>query len=185
MVAQNKGSIPGNNDFDAGAAWAAWLQGKVAMHFSWPPTGRTSENYSQRSKAVNFVPSSSIVGKVGYAVMPGGAPEMASGYVKALTTDSQNKDAAYLFMQWTTCPAVSLVMPGWQDYALALDRMCTAVWAGEDPKQALVKGAAEWDGITQKIGVDSQRAAYQQFMKVAGSYPDHTTETLGLAVHIT
>jgi multiple sugar transport system substrate-binding protein len=233
MVAQNKASIPGNDEFDAVAAWAAWLQGKVAMHFSWPPTGRMSENYSQRAKAINFVPSSSIVGKVGYAVMPGGAPEMASGYVKALTTDSQNKDAAYLFMQWTTCPAVSLVrvmlpytlrdpyrlmhytspiyrslwpaakdylinlsnsanvavvdmiMPGWQDYALALDRMCTAVWAGQDPKRALEKAAAEWDATTQKIGVDSQRAAYQQFMKVAGSYPDHTIETLGLAVHIT
>lgn len=233
MIAQNKASIPGNNDLDAVAAWAAWLQGKVAMLYSWPPTGRMSENYAQRAKAINFVPSSSIVGKVGYAVMPGGAPEMASGYVKALTTDSQNKDAAYLFMQWTTCPAVSLVrvmlpytlrdpyrmshytspmyrslwpaakdylitlsdsanvavvdmiMPGWQDYALTLDRMCTAVWAGEDPKQALTKAAAEWDAVTQKIGVPSQRAAYEQFMKLPGSYPDHTIESLGLAVHIT
>jgi multiple sugar transport system substrate-binding protein len=233
MVAQNKASIPGNNDLDAVAAWAAWLQGKVAMHYSWPPTGRMSENYSQRAKAVNFVPSSSIVGKVGYSVMPGGAPEMASGYVKALTTDSQNKDAAYLFMQWSTSPPVStvrvmlpytlrdpyrlshytspiyrslwpaateylvnlsnsanvsvvdMIMPGWQDYALSLDRMCTAVWAGEDPKQALTKAAAEWDSITQKIGVDSQRAAYEQFMKLAGSYPDHTIEKLGFAVHIT
>ncbi len=87
MVAQNKASIPGNNDFDAVAAWAAWLQGKVAMLYSWPPTGRMSENYSQRAKAINFVPTSAIVGKVGYAVMPGGAPEMASGYVKALTAE--------------------------------------------------------------------------------------------------
>ncbi len=233
MIAQNKASIPGNNDFDAVAAWVAWLQGKVAMLYSWPPTGRMSENYSQRAKAINFVPSSSIAGKVGYAIMPGGTGEMASGYVKSLASDSQNKDAAYLFMQWTTSPPTSLVrvmlpytlrdpyrmsqytsplyrslwpaaneylitlsdaanvavvdmiMPGWQDYALTLDRMCTAVWAGEDPKQALTKAAAEWDAITHKIGVDTQRAAYEQFMKLPGSYPDHTIEKLGLAVHIT
>ncbi len=87
MVAANKASIPGNNDLDAVAQWAAWLQGKVAMIFSWPPTGRMSENYAQRDKAINFVPSSAIAGKVGYTVMPGGHGEMASGYVKALTTD--------------------------------------------------------------------------------------------------
>ena len=68
-----------------------------------------SENYAQRDKAINFVPHSSIAGNVGYAVIPGGAAEMASGYVKALTTDSQNRDAAYLFMQWSTSPPVSLV----------------------------------------------------------------------------
>jgi len=105
-------------------------------------------------------------------------------YVKALAAGSSNEEAAYLFMQWSTSPAVSLarvmapyalrdpyrlshftsplyrslwpnakdylinlsnsangavldmIMPGWQDYALSIDRMCTAVWAGEDPKTA-------------------------------------------------
>ena len=32
---------------------------------------------------------------------------------------------------------VDMIMPGWQDYALSLDRMCTAVWAGQDPKAGL------------------------------------------------
>src|SRR5580704_17510551 len=109
MIAQNKASMPGNNDLDAVALWAAWLQGKVAMIFSWPPTGRMSSNYAQRDKAINFIPQSAIAGKVGYTVMPGGHGEMASGYVKALTTDSQNAEAAYLFMQWSTSPPVSLV----------------------------------------------------------------------------
>ena len=175
-----------------------------------------SENYSQRDKAINFVPSSAIVGKVGYTVMPGGHREMASGYVKALTADSQNKDAAYLFMQWTTCPTVSLVrvmlpytlrdpyrlshftspiyrslwpaakdylialsdsangsvvdliMPGWQDYALTLDRMCTAVWAGEDPSGALTKANAEWDCDRQDRRGLSTRA-YKQFLKLPGT----------------
>ena len=233
MIAANKASVPGNNDMDAVAAWVAWLQGKSAMLFSWPPTGRMTENYAQRDKAINFVPESQIVGKAGYAVMPGGNPEMASGYVKSLAADSNNEEAAYLFMQWATSPAVSLarvmapfalrdpyrmshytsplyrslwpnakdylinlsnsansavldmIMPGWQDYALSIDRMCTAVWAGEDPKTALQRAAAEWDATTQKLGVDNQREAYQQFVKLPGSYADHTIETMGLAVHIT
>ncbi len=233
MIAANKASIPGNNDMDAVAAWVAWLQGKAAMLYSWPPTGRMTENYAQRDKAINFVPESKIVGKAGYAVMPGGNPEMASGYVKSLAADSSNEEAAYLFMQWAVSPAVSLarvmapfalrdpyrmshftsplyrslwpnakdylinlsnsangavldmIMPGWQDYALSIDRMCTAVWAGEDPKTSLQRAAAEWDATTQKLGVDSQRTAYQQFLKLPGSYADHTIETMGLAVHIT
>ena len=39
MIAANKASIPGNNELDAVSLWAAWLQGKVAMIYSWPPTG--------------------------------------------------------------------------------------------------------------------------------------------------
>jgi multiple sugar transport system substrate-binding protein len=109
MIAQNKASIPGNNDLDAVAQWAAWLQGKVAMIFSWPPTGRMSSNYSQRDKAINFIPQSSIADKVGYAVVPGGNGEMASGYVRALAAGSNNEEAAYLFMQWVTAPPLSLV----------------------------------------------------------------------------
>jgi multiple sugar transport system substrate-binding protein len=229
MVAANKASMPGNNDLDAVGLWAAWLQGKVAMMYSWPPTGRMSENYAQRDKAINFVPASTIAGKVGYTLVPGN-PEMASGYVKALAADSQNAEAAYLFMQWTTCPATSLVrvmlpytlrdpyrlshytsplyrslwpsakeylvnlsnsanisvvdlvMPGAQDYALTIDRMCTSVWAGEDPAAALARANAEWDAVTAKVGVASQRAAYEQFMKLPGSYADHTIKTLGMAV---
>jgi len=233
MIAQNKASIPGNNDLDAVAQWAAWLQGKVAMIFSWPPTGRISSNYAQRDKAINFIPQSSIADKVGYAVLPSGNGEMASGYVKALAAGSNNEEAAYLFMQWVSAPPMSLVrtmlpytlrdpyrlstykaaeyralwpaakdylinlcecsntavvdmiMPGWQDYALSIDRMCTAVWGGQDPQSALQKAAAEWDAITQRLGTDVQKAAYQQFLQIPGSYSDHTIDKLGMAVHIT
>lgn len=108
MIAQNKASIPGNNDLDAVAQWAAWLQGKVAMIFSWPPTGRMSSNYAQRDKAINFIPASTIADKVGYAVVPGANGEMASGYVRALAAGSANEEAAYLFMQWVTAPPLSL-----------------------------------------------------------------------------
>ena len=76
MIAANEASIPGNNDMDAVAAWVAWLQGKVAMLISWPPTGRMSANYAQRDKAITFVPESQVADKVGYAVVPGGNPSM-------------------------------------------------------------------------------------------------------------
>jgi multiple sugar transport system substrate-binding protein len=233
MIAQNKASMPGNNDLDAVALWAAWLQGKVAMIFSWPPTGRMSSNYSQRDKAINFIPQSSIADKVGYAVVPGGNGEMASGYVKALAAGSNNEEAAYLFMQWVSAPPLSLVrtmlpytlrdpyrlstykseeyrslwpaakdylinlcecanggvvdmiMPGWQDYALSIDRMCSAVWGGQDPQAALKKAAAEWDTTTQRLGVAAQKAAYQEFLQVPGCYADHTVEKLGKSAHVT
>src|SRR6478736_7180483 len=107
MIAANKASIPGNNELDAVSLWAAWLQGKVAMIYSWPPTGRMTAGYSQSDKAINFIPQSSIAGKVGYAVVPGN-PEHATGYNKALSADSTNGEAAYLFMQWAVSPPVSL-----------------------------------------------------------------------------
>jgi multiple sugar transport system substrate-binding protein len=231
MLAANAASIPGNNELDAVSLWAAFLQGKVAMIYSWPPTGRMCANYSQSAKAINFIPQSSIAGKVGYAVVPGN-PEHATGYNKALSADSPNAEAAYLFMQWATSPPVSLarvmlpyalrdpyrlshfkselygglfpsakeylvnlnnsanvglldiIMPGAQDYFLSLDRLCTSVWAGTDPKAALATAAAEWDQTTERLGVDSQKAFYEEFKKLPGSSADHTVEKLGMAVKL-
>src|SRR5438034_2195160 len=231
MVLANKASIPGNNELDAVALWAAWLQGKVAMIYSWPPTGRMTAGYSQSDKAINFVPQSTIADKVGYAVVPGN-PEHATGYNKALSADSPNAEAAYLFMQWATSPPVSLarvmlpyalrdpyrlshyksdlygalfpiakeclitlnnsanvglldiIMPGAQDYFLSLDRLCTSVWAGTDPKAALATAAAEWDQTTERLGVDSQKAFYEEFKKLPGSSADHTVEKMGMAVKL-
>jgi multiple sugar transport system substrate-binding protein len=231
MIAANKASIPGNNELDAVALWAAWLQGKVAMIYSWPPTGRMTAGYSQSDKAINFIPQSTIADKVGYAVVPGN-PEHATGYNKALSADSANLDAAYLFMQWATSPPVSLarcmlpyalrdpyrlshfksdlyaalwptakdylrnlnnsanvglldmIMPGWQDYALSIDRMCTSVWAGTDPKAALQTAAAEWDQTTERLGVDSQKAFFAEYKKLPGSSADHTVEKMGMAVKL-
>jgi len=231
MLAANAASMPGNNELDAVAVWAAWLQGKVAMIYSWPPTGRMTAGYSQSDKAINFVPQSTIADKVGYAVVPGN-PEHATGYNKALSADSPNAEAAYLFMQWVCSPPVSLarcmlpyalrdpyrishfkselygalfptakeylanlnasanvglldpIMPGAQDYFLSIDRMCTAVWAGADPMASLQTAAAEWDQATERLGVDSQKGFYQEFLKLPGSTADHTVEELGMAVKL-
>lgn len=231
MLAANKASIPGNNELDAVSLWAAWLQGKVAMIYSWPPTGRMTAGYSQSDKAINFIPQSTVADKVGYAVVPGN-PEHATGYNKALAADSANLDAAYLFMQWAVSPPVSLarvmlpyalrdpyrlshfksdlyaglfptakeylhnlnasanvglldmIMPGWQDYALSIDRMCTAVWAGGDPKASLEAAAAEWDQTTERLGADSQKAFFAEYQKLPGSSADHTVEKMGMAVKL-
>ncbi|MEZ0167886.1 extracellular solute-binding protein [Microvirga sp. TS319] len=232
MIAANKASIPGNNELDAVSLWAAFLQGKVAMIYSWPPTGRMAANYSQSAKAINFIPQSSIAGKVGYAIVPGGHPEHATGYNKALAADSSNAEAAYLFMQWVTSPPVSLarvmlpyslrdpyrlshfksdlyralwpdakdylinlndsanvglldmIMPGWQDYALSLDRMCSSVWADTDPKTALQTAAEEWDATTERLGTESQKAFYDEYRKLPGSSADHTVASMGMAVKL-
>lgn len=231
MIAANNASIPGNNELDAVSLWAAFLTGKVAMIYSWPPSGRMSAGYSQTAEEINFVPKSQIAGKVGYAVVPGN-PEHATGYNKALSADSANPDAAYLFMQWACSPPVSLarcmlpyalrdpyrishfksdlyaqlwpdaklylanlnnsanvglldpIMPGAQDYFVSLDRMATSVWAGADPKTALETAAAEWDATTERLGVDSQKAFYTEFLKLPGATADNTVEKLGMAVKL-
>jgi len=231
MLAANAASMPGNNELDAVAVWAAWLQGKVAMIYSWPPTGRMTAGYSQSDKAINFVPQSTIADKVGYAVVPKN-PEHATGYNKALSADSANPEAAYLFMQWACSPPVSLarcmlpyalrdpyrlshfksdlygslfptakdylrnlnnsanvglldiIMPGAQDYFLSLDRMCTAVWAGADPMASLQTAAAEWDQTTERLGVDSQKGYYTEYLKLPGATADNTVEKLGMAVKL-
>jgi multiple sugar transport system substrate-binding protein len=232
MIAQNKVSIPGVEQMDAVGEWTAWVQGKLAMIFSWPPTGRLSENYSQRSKAFSFIPTSQIAGKVGYTLLPTGHGEFASGYCKAVTADSKHPEAAYLLMQWMCSPKISLqrvmlpyalrdpyrlshfkspkyrslwpaakeylimlnngantgvlnpIIPGTADYAVSVDRACTAAYAGTDPKNALDGAAKEWDTITSRLGTASQRTAWLEFLKLPGSSANHTVASVGKAVHI-
>jgi multiple sugar transport system substrate-binding protein len=87
--------------------WTTWLEGKTAMIYTWPPTGRISENYAQRDKAFSFLPKSKIVGKVGYTTVPG-RNGWVNAVIRAVSADSKNQDAAYLFTQWNTAPSTSL-----------------------------------------------------------------------------
>ncbi len=107
IVKELKASPPGSEKFDFLTMWTTWLQGKTAMLYTWPPTGRISENYAQRDKAFSFLPKSQIVGKVGYAVMPG-KNGWFNAVVRCVSADSKNLDATYLFTQWNTSPSVSL-----------------------------------------------------------------------------
>jgi len=49
--------------------------------------------------------------------------------------------------------------------------MVGKLWGGEDPKSILDTAAAEWDAITEKIGVDKQKAVYNSWAAKSGAYP--------------
>jgi multiple sugar transport system substrate-binding protein len=107
IMKELKSGPPGGEKFDFLTMWTTWLQGKTAMLYTWPPTGRISENYAQRDKAFSFLPKSKVVGKVGYAVVPG-KHGWINGILRCVSADSKNLEAAYLFTQWNTSPSISL-----------------------------------------------------------------------------
>jgi multiple sugar transport system substrate-binding protein len=76
------------------------------------------------------------------------------------------------------------IMTGAADYANALDRAMTAIYAGKDIQTALNDTAKEWDRITDKLGVAGQRASYASFLKLPGSTSKNTVAKKGLAVKI-
>jgi multiple sugar transport system substrate-binding protein len=45
------------------------------------------------------------------------------------------------------------------------------LWAGENPKTILDAAAAQWDDVTQKIGVDKQKMVYAAWAAESGAYP--------------
>jgi multiple sugar transport system substrate-binding protein len=57
---------------------------------------------------LSWVPKSEVAGKVGYALPPGGHPELAAGFALSVSSTSKNKEAAYLFIQWLNSEDISL-----------------------------------------------------------------------------
>ena len=108
MREENKFMPPGVEQFGFVENLAAFLQGQTAMTISWPPYGRWAEGYGTDQEALNWVPKTTIAGKVGYALPPGGHPELAAGFSLSIASTSKNKDAAYLFIQWLNSDAISL-----------------------------------------------------------------------------
>ena len=49
------------------------------------------------------------------------------------------------------------------------------------PEALLEKAAAEWDATNKRLGLDVQKAAYEQFKKLPGSYADNTIDKIGLS----
>lgn len=198
---------------------AAFLSGTTAMTISWPPYGRWAAGYGTDEEALSWVPKSTIAGKVGYALPPGGAPQLAVGFSLCVSASSKNKEAAYLFIQWLNSEETSLqrvqlpyalrdpfrdshfaseeyrsrwpeagqylealqqgAVSGLLDLSLlqtdkyeeALRQGISRLWAGEDPKQILDDVAAQWDVVTQKIGVDKQQEAYNGWASKPNAYP--------------
>jgi multiple sugar transport system substrate-binding protein len=107
MRNENKFMPPGVEQFGFVENLAAFMQGTTAMTISWPPYGRWAAGYGKDEKALNWVPKTQIAGKVGYALPPGGHPELAAGFALSISSTSKNKDAAYLFIQWLNSEEIS------------------------------------------------------------------------------
>jgi multiple sugar transport system substrate-binding protein len=108
MRAENKFMPPGVETWGFVENLAAFLQGDTAMTISWPPYGRWAAGYGTDQEALSWVPKSKIAGKVGYALPPGGAPQLAAGFSLGVSASSKKKEAAYLFIQWLNSQEISL-----------------------------------------------------------------------------
>ncbi|NJM91739.1 MAG: sugar ABC transporter substrate-binding protein [Rhodospirillaceae bacterium] len=108
MRAENKFMPPGVEQWGFVENLAAFLQGQTAMTISWPPYGRWAAGYGTDQEVLSWVPKSQIAGKVGYALPPGGHPQLAAGFALSVASTSKNKEAAYLFIQWLNSEATSM-----------------------------------------------------------------------------
>ena len=219
MREENKFMPPGVEQWGFVENLAAFLQGQTAITISWPPYGRWAAGYGADQDVLSWVPKSTIAGKVGYALPPGGHPQLAAGFALSVASTSKKKEAAYLFIQWLNSEDISLQRvqlpyalrdpfrdshftsaeylakwPDAKDYLAALQagansglldlsllqtdkyeevlrQAISKLWAGEDPKAILDTAAGEWDAITEKIGVDKQKAVYGSWAAKSGAYP--------------
>jgi multiple sugar transport system substrate-binding protein len=219
MVKDNTTMPPGVEAWGAVESLAAFNAGQIAMTQWWPPVGRWSAGYGTDSEALSWVPPSVVGGKVGYALPPGGAPQLAAGFSMAVSSSSKHKEAAYLFIQWINSKEISLqrvqlpyalrdpfrkshfasesYQSLWPDakyylatleqgavsglldlsiintfaYQDALGRGLQEVMGGADPQSALDQVAADWDALTEKVGVDKQREAYKAWAAKPNAYP--------------
>jgi multiple sugar transport system substrate-binding protein len=219
MLERNKLMPPGIETWGFIEVLTAWMGGQLAMiGGTWPPIGRWSEGTTVEQ--LNWVPETQVAGKVGYSIMPMGHSLHNAGFSLGVSADSQNKEAAYLFVQWLTSPTISLervmlpyalrdpyrlshysseeyrarwanageyldtlstaadsalldiVMPGSNEYHVALDQLVTSAQSGTSVADALATGNAAFNEITDRIGRASQNAAYQDFIALKGSYYD-------------
>jgi multiple sugar transport system substrate-binding protein len=218
MVEQLACQPPGVQNWGFGESLSALNSGEIAMTISWPPIARWSQGINADEQALSWVPPTEVKDKIGYAIPPSGHAELAAGILLALSPNSQNKDAAYLYMQWLHSQQESLknVMrplglrdpfrishyespefrslwptaddyldtlqqaadTGYADLALletykywdTMGRAVVAAIGGKDPQQALDDLAAEWDALTEQIGVDRQREAYLAWATKPSAY---------------
>ena len=218
MVDQLDCQPPGVQTWGFGESLSALSAGEIAMTISWPPIARWAQGINADEQALSWVPESTVVDKIGYALPPGGHPELASGIMLAVSPDSKNKDAAYLYIQWLhskqeslknvmrplglrdafrishyEAPEYQALWPtapdylatlrqageqGYSDLAIletykywdSMGRAVVAAIGGKDPKEALDDLAAEWDGLTEQIGVDRQKEAYLEWAQKPSAY---------------
>ncbi|WP_022941774.1 extracellular solute-binding protein [Psychromonas hadalis] len=108
MVNRQKWMPPKAGQWSFMDVLSSFISGQVAMVEFWPPLGRWSEGYGLNSEHLSWVPKSDVAGKVGYAVTPGQNSALAAGFSLSISSQSKNKQAAYLFIQWMTSKEISL-----------------------------------------------------------------------------
>jgi len=69
---------------------------------------------------------------------------------------------------------IDLVIPGATEYNAAIDQAMLAIWAGTDPQAALDTAAAEWDRITDSIGVEAATESWLTYLELPGSTIENT-----------
>jgi len=106
-LTENKFMPAGVEKFGFVENLAVFVKGEAAMTISWPPYGRFAAGYLENEEALSWVPKTQIAGKVGYALPPGGHPELAAGFALSVASTSKNKEAAYLFIQWLNSEEIS------------------------------------------------------------------------------
>ncbi len=219
MRNENRFMPPGVEKFGFVENLAVFLDGKSAMTVSWPPYGRFAAGYLSEEKALAWVPKSKIAGKVGYALPPGGHPQLAAGFALSVASSSKLKEKAYLFILWLNSEEISMqrvqlpsalrdpfrdshftskeYLAKWPDakdylaalgagaktglldlsliqtdkYEEALRQGISKLWAGDDPKAILNEVAKQWDEITQRVGLEKQKAVYSAWAAKSGAYP--------------
>src|SRR6476660_5706344 len=219
MRNENRFMPPGVEKFGFVENLAVVLKGESAMTISWPPYGRFAAGYLAGEKALDWVPKSTVANKVGYALPPGGHPELAAGFALSVASTSKQKEQAYLFIQWLNSEEISnqrVQLPytlrdpfrnshytnaeylsRWPDakyylkalqdasktglldlsliqtdkYEEALRQGISRLWAGEAPKKILDDVAAQWDQVTQPVGLEKQKAVYSAWAAKSGAYP--------------
>lgn len=220
LVAENKWMPPGVEQWGFGEAFSAFLSGSIAMTISWPPVGRWAAGYGKGTEALNWIPETKVADKIGYALPPGGRPELAVGFSLGVASGSKNKEAAYLFAQWMNSEDISIqrvqlpyalrdpfrdshftnaeYRSRWPNagdyldvlkkgsetglldlsliqtdrYEEALRQAIGSLWSGADPKVILDKLAADWDALTERIGVDKQKRVYADWASKPNAYPN-------------
>jgi len=225
MIAENKNMPPGIETWGVIESMNAWLAGQLAMITWWPGLGRWSEGYGTDVEAMSWVPKSQIIGKVGYAVVPGGHPQLAAGNLLTVSGNSQQQELAYLYAQWLNSATISaervklpfsfrdpfrvsqfksesfralwpaagayldamenssktglidLTIVQVDTYNSLLDQGLEKAFSGaSDAQSALDEVAANWDALTEEIGADEQREAYQSWLAAPNAYPAQPSE---------
>ena len=220
MVADTKFMPKGVEQWGFIEPFNGFLAGNLAMTISWPPVGRWAAGYGKGTEALNWIPETKVADKIGYALPPGGTPELAAGFSLAVASGSKHKEAAYLFIQWMNSEEISLqrvqlpfalrdpfrsshfesaeYRSRWSNAGEYLDvlkqgaetglldlsliqidryeegirQSLSRLWGGDDPKTILDDLAAQWDKLTERIGVEKQKAVYNDWAGKPNAYPN-------------